>query len=444
MKKKRKRKLAPVQIVALGFVIVIFIGALLLMLPISSEGGIRTPFIDCIFTSTSAVCVTGLITLNTAEYWSYFGKTIIIMLIQIGGLGFMSFATMFALLLGKRITLKERLIIQEAMNSFSLQGLVKLAKYILIFTFSVEGIGALFLSTKFIPEYGILKGIYFSIFHSISAFCNAGFDLTGSSLMPYSQNVVVMITISALVILGGLGFTVWSEIYNYKGIKKLSLHSKLVISMTIFLILGGWILMFLFEMNNPETLQSLPIKGKVLGSLFAAITPRTAGFNSISTSAMTPAGKFLTMILMFIGGSPGSTAGGVKTATIGLVLMTVISVIRKREDTEVFKRTINKDLVYRAFAIIIISMGVVITTTIILSITEVGASLEYILYEATSAFGTVGLTLGLTPNLSAIGKIVVAITMYIGRVGALTLILALSNKKNGSAIKYPDGKILVG
>ncbi|MCY6482767.1 TrkH family potassium uptake protein [Clostridium aestuarii] len=444
LKKKRKRKLAPVQIVALGFVIVIFIGALLLMLPISSEGGIRTPFIDCIFTSTSAVCVTGLITLNTAEYWSYFGKTIIIMLIQIGGLGFMSFATMFALLLGKRITLKERLIIQEAMNSFSLQGLVKLAKYILIFTFSVEGIGALFLSTKFIPEYGILKGIYFSIFHSISAFCNAGFDLTGSSLMPYSQNVVVMITISALVILGGLGFTVWSEIYNYKGIKKLSLHSKLVISMTIFLILGGWILMFLFEMNNPETLQSLPIKGKVLGSLFAAITPRTAGFNSISTSAMTPAGKFLTMILMFIGGSPGSTAGGVKTATIGLVLMTVISVIRKREDTEVFKRTINKDLVYRAFAIIIISMGVVITTTIILSITEVGASLEYILYEATSAFGTVGLTLGLTPNLSAIGKIVVAITMYIGRVGALTLILALSNKKNGSAIKYPDGKILVG
>ncbi|MCY6370555.1 TrkH family potassium uptake protein [Clostridium ganghwense] len=441
---KNKRKLSPVQILALGFVIVIVIGAFLLRLPIASKNDSITPFIDCIFTSTSAVCVTGLTTVNTAEHWSYFGKTIIIILIQIGGLGFMSFATLFSLLWGKRITLKERLIMQEAMNSFSLQGLVKLAKYILIFTFSVEGIGALFLSTKFIPQYGPLKGIYYSIFHSISAFCNAGFDLTGNSLVPYANNLVVILAISGLVIIGGLGFSVWAEIYNYKGIKKLSVHAKLVISMTILLIFGGWILMFLFEMNNPATIQNMPVKGKILSSLFAAITPRTAGFNSISTADMTAGGKALTIILMFIGGSPGSTAGGVKTATVGLLLMTVVSVIRRREDTEMFERTISKELVYRAFVITTIAIGVVITTTMILSITEVGASLEYILYEATSAFATVGLTLGLTPKLSIIGKIVIAITMYIGRVGPLTLVLALANKKNGNSIKYPEGKILVG
>lgn len=444
MQKKNKRRLSPVQILALGFAIVIFIGACLLTLPISSRDGSMTPFVDCIFTSTSAVCVTGLVTLNTAEHWSYFGKTIIIMLIQIGGLGFMSFATMFSLLLGKRITLKERLIMQEAMNSFSLQGLVKLAKYVLIFTFSVEGIGALFLSTKFIPQYGPLKGAYFSIFHSISAFCNAGFDLTGNSLVPYVNNSVVILTISGLIIAGGLGFSVWAEIYNFKSIKKLSVHARLVIFMTIFLIFGGWILMFLFEMNNPATIENLPMKGKLLASLFAAVTPRTAGFNSISTADMTNGGTALTIILMFIGGSPGSTAGGIKTATLGVLLMTVISVIKGREDTEMFERTISKELVYRAFVITVIAAGVVIATTMILTITEPGASLEYIVYEATSAFATVGITLGLTPKLSIIGKIIIALTMYIGRVGPLTLVLALSSKKNGSSVKYPESKILVG
>lgn len=444
MQKKNKRRLSPVQILALGFAIVIFIGGCLLTLPMSSRDGSITPFVDCIFTSTSAVCVTGLTTLNTAEHWSYFGKTIIVILIQIGGLGFMSFATMFSLLLGKRITLKERLIMQEAMNSFSLQGLVKLAKYVLIFTFSVEGIGALFLSTKFIPQYGPLKGAYFSIFHSISAFCNAGFDLTGNSLVPYVNNSVVILAISGLIIAGGLGFSVWAEIYNSKSIKKLSVHTRLVVFMTVFLILGGWILMFLLEMNNPATIENLPIKGKMLSSFFAAVTPRTAGFNSISTADMTAGGKALTIILMFIGGSPGSTAGGIKTATLGVLLMTVISVIKGREDTEMFERTISKELVYRAFVITVIAAGVVIATTMILSITESGASLEYILYEATSAFATVGLTLGLTPKLSIIGKIIIALTMYIGRVGPLTLVLALASKKNGSSVKYPEGKILVG
>ncbi|MGY0372566.1 TrkH family potassium uptake protein [Clostridium sp. JNZ J1-5] len=444
MQNKYKKRLAPVQILALGFGIVIMAGTLLLMLPVSSKEGIVTPFIDAFFTSTSAVCVTGLVTLNTAEHWSYFGSTVIIMLIQIGGLGFMSFATLFALILGKRITLKERMVMQEAMNSFSLQGLVKLAKYILIFTFSVEGIGALFLSTKFIPEHGFLKGLYFSIFHSISAFCNAGFDLTGNSLVPYADNAVIILTISALIITGGLGFAVWAEIYNYKGMGKLSVHSKLVISATLILIVGGWILMYIFEMKNPGTIQNMSLKGKLLSSLFASVSPRTAGFNSISTADMTLAGKFLTIILMFIGGSPGGTAGGIKTTTAGILLMTVISVFKNREDAEIFGRTISKNLVYKSFVILTLALCLVIGETMILSFTEKGASLEYILYEVTSAFGTVGLTLGLTPNLSVIGKVLIALTMYIGRVGILTLLLALAHKKHGSSIKYPDGKILVG
>ncbi|KOA20231.1 potassium/sodium uptake protein NtpJ [Clostridium homopropionicum DSM 5847] len=444
MEKKSSKNLSPVQILALGFGIVILIGALLLMLPIASKDGTVTPFIDAFFTSTSAVCVTGLVTLNTAEHWTYFGTTVIIFLIQIGGLGFMSFATLFALILGKRITLKERLIMQEAMNTFSLQGLVKLAKYILIFTFAIEGAGALFLSTQFIPDYGIGKGIYFSIFHSISAFCNAGFDLTGNSLVPYAENSVVILTISALLIIGGLGFAVWAEIYNYNGTKKISLHSKLVIGMTILLILVGWIFMFLFEMNNPKTIENMSMKGKLLSAFFASVTPRTAGFNSIVTSDMTLAGIFLTIVLMFIGGSPGGTAGGIKTTTAGILFMTIISVMKNKEDTEIFDRTISKGLVYKAFAISTIAIALIIIETMILSFTELGASLEYIIYEVTSAFGTVGLSLGLTPNLSLVGKVFIALTMYIGRVGVLTLLLALSNKKNGNTIKYPEGKILVG
>lgn len=444
MQKRYKKRLTPVQILALGFFSVIMIGSFLLMLPISSKVGTVTPFIDAFFTSTSAVCVTGLVTLNTGEHWSYFGSTVIMFLIQIGGLGFMSFATLFALLLGKKITLKERLIMQEAMNSFSLQELVKLAKYILIFTFSVEGVGALFLATKFIPEYGLEKGTYFAIFHSVSAFCNAGFDLTGNSLVPYADNTVIILTISALIIIGGLGFAVWAEIYNYKGLKKLSVHSKLVITMTLILLIGGWILMFILEAGNPETLKPMSLKGKLLSSLFASVSPRTAGFNSISTSGMTLGGITLTIILMFIGGSPGGTAGGIKTTTTGILLMTIICMIKNREDTTVFNRTITKGLVYKAFVISTIAMGVVIVDTMILSITEVGASLEYILYEIVSAFGTVGLTLGLTPKLTVVGKLLIALTMYIGRVGPLTLFLALSSKKNGSSIKYPEGKILVG
>ena len=441
---KNKTKLNGVQILALGFLAVIIIGAVILSLPISSRSGEPTNFLDAIFTSTSAVCVTGLITLDTITHWSTFGQTVIMALIEIGGLGFMSFTVLISLILGKKITLRERLVMQEAMNTFSIQGLVRMVKYVLIFTVSVQFFGALLLSTQFVPEYGIIKGFFYSIFHSISAFCNAGFDLFGTSLVGYSNNTVVILVISALIIIGGLGFTVLLELYDFKGIKKLSLHAKIVIITTLILIFGGTLLMLLFEHKNPQTIADMNIKDKLLNSFFASVTPRTAGFNSISTSGMTLASKILTVILMLIGGSPGSTAGGLKTVTCAILVLTVISVIRGREDTEVFGRRLTKEIVYKSFIIVFIGLSLVIGVTMILSYTEVGASFIDLLYETSSALGTVGLTLGLTPNLSSLGKIFIMIMMYLGRVGPLTVMLALTRKRKKSGYKYPEGKILIG
>ncbi|MGG7212169.1 TrkH family potassium uptake protein [Clostridium nigeriense] len=437
-------KLNGAQILSLGFLALVLIGAGLLTLPISSKSGEVTNFLDAMFTSTSAVCVTGLITLNTSTHWSIFGQTVIMTLIEIGGLGFMSFAVFLSLILGKKITLRERLVMQEAMNTHSIQGLVKMVKYILIFTVSVQFFGALLLSTQFVPEYGLSKGVFYSIFHSISAFCNAGFDLFGTSLVDFSNNFVVILVISALIIIGGLGFAVLLEIYEFKGIKNFSVHSKLVLITTGILIFTGSILMLLFEYSNPETIGSMNIRDKFLNSFFASVSPRTAGFNSVSTSGMTLASKFLTIILMFVGGSPGSTAGGLKTVTCSILVLTVISVIKGREDTEVFGRKFTKEIVYKAFTIVFIGLSLVIIVTMILSYTEVGVSFIDLLYESVSALGTVGLTLGLTPKLSLIGKILIIFMMYLGRVGPLTVMLALTRKKKKLGYKYPEGKILIG
>lgn len=446
----RNKRFTPVQIIAMGFAAIILIGAFLLSLPIATIDGVKTPFIDCIFTSTSAVCVTGLVTVDTGTYWSYFGKTVIMLLIQIGGLGFMSFATLIALIAGKRITLKERLLIRESISLTSLQGIVRFARYILTFTFSIELIGALLLSIQFIPEFGLGKGIYYSIFHAVSAFCNAGFDLMGgySSVTGYSGNALIILTLSALIIIGGLGFYVWDDLYNYKINRRLSLQTKVVISMSLFLIVFGFVMFFIFEYSNPATLKEMSMKDKLLSAFFASVSPRTAGFNSIDLAGMSMASVLLTIILMFIGGSPGSTAGGIKTSTAGVLLLTVMSVIKGREDTEVFRKKISKETVYKAFAVVVIALGLVFTVTILLTITESGAGVpfEQYLFEATSAFGTVGLTMGLTQKLTAIGKIILAITMYAGRIGPLTLLVAIAirsdNKTN--SIKYPEGKILVG
>ena len=448
MKKKFKRnfKLKGVQILALGFILVILVGALILTLPISTTSGESTNFLDALFTATSAVCVTGLIVVDTGTYWNVFGQTVIMILIEIGGLGFMSFTTLIAIILGKKITLRERLILQDAMNTFNIQGLVKMVKYVLMFTVSVQFFGALLFSTQFVPEYGLGRGMFYSIFHSISAFCNAGFDIFGnfSSLTSYNSNAVVILVASALIIIGGLGFTVWSELYSSKSLKKVSLHSKMVILMTTVLVLGGTVLMFLFENKNVNTIADMSFIDKVMNSFFASVTPRTAGFNSIPTDGMTTAGQFLTIILMFIGGSPGSTAGGIKTTTIGILIVTIVCVIKGREDAEVFKRRFSKELVYRAFTLIFIGLSLVIVVTMLLSYTEKGASFMALFYEAVSAFGTAGLTLGLTSELSNIGKVLIIFLMYLGRVGPLTVVLSITRKRINSGIKYPEGKILIG
>lgn len=441
-----KIKFTPVRILAIGFGLIILSGAMLLTLPIASALGEKTPFIDALFMSASAVCVTGLTTLDTGVYWSYFGKTVIIVLIQIGGLGFMSFATLIAVMLGKKITLRERLVMQEAMSSFGLQGLIKLARYIIIFTFVIEGIGATLLATRFIPEFGFKKGVYYSIFHAISAFCNSGVDLLGDfkSLMPYYDDITIILTISALIIVGGLGFPVWHEIYVNKRLKRMSLHSKVALLTTVTLIVLGTILIFLFEYNNLGTMGSMNIKDKLLSSFFSSVSLRTAGYSSISVRDMTMAGIFLTTILMFIGGSPGSTAGGIKTTTLATILFTIVSFIKGKDDTEILKKRVAKDSVHKAFIVSILGFILVTVVTMILSLTEKGVSFQYLLYEATSAFGTTGLTLGLTTELSFIGKCIILITMYLGRLGPIMVVLSVARNTKANPIKYPEDKILIG
>ncbi len=443
-----KWKFNPSQILVLGFASVILIGSILLNLPIASKSNHSIGFINALFTATSSVCVTGLVVVDTGTHWTVFGKTIIILLIQIGGLGFMTMATFFALIFGKRITLRERLVMQEALNQFDMSGIVRLTRHILITTFVIEGVGALLLSIKFIPIYGIPKGIGYSVFHAISAFCNAGFDLIGNfrSLTPFVNDALVNLVIAMLIVMGGLGFTVIVNIVRKGEFKRYSLHSKLVVCITMILIAVGFLVLFLLEYSNPATMGKLSLKGKLLSSLFQSVSPRTAGFNTVPLANLTTASIFFTIILMFIGGSPAGTAGGVKTTTTGVLMWTIASIIEGKDDTVVFKKRIPRDIVNRSLAIVGIAMTLVVIVTMILSITEKTHSFIEILFEVTSAFGTVGLSLGITPGLSWIGKVVIALTMFAGRVGPLTIALALARRqqKKQGLVKYPEEKIIVG
>ncbi|MFV9568885.1 TrkH family potassium uptake protein [Thermoanaerobacter mathranii] len=442
-----KIKLTPTQVLALGFATIILIGTLLLMLPVATKSGERTDFLTALFTATSATCVTGLVVVDTKTYWSVFGQIVIMLLIQVGGLGIMTMSTLFALILGRKITFKERLVMQEAFNTNSLGGIVKFAKYILMVSFLFESIGAIMLTLRFLPQMGLKKAVYYGLFHSISAFNNAGFDLMGNfkSLTGYVSDWVVNLVVMGLIIFGGLGFYVLLDIYEHRHFNKFTLHSKIVITITLLLIAIGTLLIFLFEYNNPKTLGPLDFPTKILAALFQAVTPRTAGFNTLSLSDMTIASKFLTIILMFIGASPAGTGGGIKTTTFAVILYTVLSVIQGEEETVLYKRTISRNIVYKAVAISFISVFIIFSVTMVLSITETSNFLT-VLYETTSAFGTVGLSLGLTPELSTVGRIIIIFTMYTGRVGPLTLALALAKRQRRPKpiIKYVEEKIMVG
>lgn len=450
LKLPKQKVRSPFKILTIGFLSIILVGAIILSLPISSSNGTRTNFLDSFFTATSSVCVTGLVTLDTATHWSMFGKTIIMILIEVGGLGFMAITTIFALVLGKKITLKERLVMQEAYNTFNIQGIIRHVIYLLLFTVSVQAIAAVTLMTQFIPMFGVKKGVFFGVFHSVSAFCNAGFDLLGNytSFTVLNHNKVILLTLSSLIIIGGLGYTVWREIfYNIrtkKSFKKLSLHSKVVITMSASLIVIGTVLFLVAEWSNPGTMSKMSFGDKLVNSYFSAVTPRTAGFNSISTTAMSGSGKVITMIYMFIGGSPGSTAGGIKTTTLAIIIFTVISVIRGREDTEIYRKRIVKSSVYKAMTVLILGIGVVVVGIMLLSVTEKNTVFEHIVYEVISAFGTVGLTEGLTQSLSSAGKIIISVIMYLGRLGPITVMLAFSNTRQKVNIQYPEDKLLIG
>ena len=439
----KKIQLNPPRILALGFATLILIGAILLNLPMASKNGESIGFVNSLFTSASAVCVTGLVVVNTAEHWSLFGQIVIISLIQMGGLGFMTMATIVAMLMGKKISLKERLVIKEQLNQDNISGLVRLTRYVVFSTFLIELIGAILLSTRFIPKFGKITGLWYSLFHSISAFCNAGFDIMGESIVPFVGDFIINITIALLIIIGGLGFNVYIDISQKKSFKRLHLHSKIVIVITLILIFSGMFLILLVEKDNPNTLGELSKKERFLASFFQSVIARTAGFNSVDISKLYDTTGFILIILMFIGGSPGSTAGGIKTTTFGTIILTTLAVVRGNKDVSVFNRRINQDIINRALAIATIALALILTVSLLLTLTEEGNFLD-LLFESTSAFATVGLTRGITPNLSTIGKLIISTTMYLGRVGPLTMAFAFAQKQKHPLYRHCEGNIIVG
>lgn len=441
------RRLNQVQFIALGFFLIIMLGTFMLMLPISSKTGEWTSFSDALVTATSTTCVTGLIVVDTFTHWSLLGQLVIITLIQIGGLGFLTIAVGFAMMFRRRIGLRERDLLKESVNAMEIGGIVKLARKIIKRTVIIEGVGAIILSIRFLPEHGVLEGIYYGVFHSISAFCNAGFDLMGyqtpyNSLCAYVKDPVVNLTISALIILGGLGFVVWDELiakkFHWKGY---TLHTKLVISCTAFLLVAGTVLLFMFEYDN--TLEGMNFGEKIMASFFGAVTARTAGFNTVDTGALDSSSKLLTIILMFIGGSPGSTAGGVKTTTIMVMFIYIISSLRNNSGSNIFHRRISSEIIKKAAMVIGLNLCLALVSAVIILATS-DLPMEDVLFEVVSAIGTAGMTTGITRDLNAVGRILIVFLMYCGRIGSMTFALSLLKKENGQLLRLPEEKINIG
>jgi trk system potassium uptake protein TrkH len=437
-------KLTPYQILALGFAGLIVVGALLLMTPMASKTGQSLSFVDALFTATSAVCVTGLIVVDTGTYFSLFGQIVVIVLIQAGGLGIMTMATLMALIMRRKIQLRERLIMQEALNHMTVSGVVRLTQYIIFATFFLEFIGGTILAIRWYSDLGS-TGIYYGYWHAISSFCNAGFDLFGnfSSLTSYVDDITVNLTVASLIILGGLGFTVIFDVWDNRQWSKFSLHTKLVLMTTTVLLIIGTIVILLLEMNNPETLGELPWKSKILASYFQSVSPRTAGYNTVDISKMQDATLFFTIILMFIGASPASTGGGVKTTTLGVMIAAIWALITGKNDAEIFRRRISQNIIYKAFTVFFIAATLVIVVTMMMSISEKFSFLR-LLFEVVSAFGTVGLSTGITSSLTVHGKLWLIVTMFAGRLGPVTFALALALRSRKDGIHYPEGKINIG
>lgn len=437
--------LTPPQILVLGFAVLILAGTLLLMLPVASAAGQSLGFVDALFTATSATCVTGLVVVDTGTYFSLFGKTVILVLIQIGGLGFMTMATLFALVFKKRISLRDRLILQEAMNQSTMEGIVRLIRRVLLYSLIIEGVGAILLTARWAADMALPKALYFGIFHAVSMFNNAGFDIFGDfrSLTQYTGDPVVNITVMLLIVTGGLGFLVLTELAEYPRKRRFSLHSKVVLSMTSVLIVLGAAVFFIFEYTNKQTLGPLDLGDKLWAALFQSVTPRTAGANTVDIAGMRQASQMFMIILMFIGASPGSTGGGIKTTTFTLMVGAVIAMLRGREDIVLFRYRVAQERIFKALTITLLALLFIVSITMVLSTLE-DRSFLMILFETTSAFATVGLSMGLTPELSDLGKVLICLAMFAGRLGLLTLAYALGPKQGKPLYKYPEGKMIIG
>lgn len=456
-KSPRKVRLSTMQIIALGFFGVIFLGGLILWLPVCNQKPIA--FIDALFTSVTSVCVTGLVTVVPAEQFTLLGKVVVLVLIQIGGLGVIACTAAFFLLLRKRITMKGRIMIQQAYGLDTLSGMVRFVIRILKGTFLVEGIGAVLFAIKFVPEFGAARGIWYGVFHSVSAFCNAGIDIIGNdSFIRYVDSPLVNFTTMFLIVMGGLGFPVWYDVITtvrQEGAKKvprrrfltrLGLQSKIVLTMTAFLILAGALGFFALEFNNPDTIGSLSVPEKAMASAFQSVTTRTAGYASVSQSGLTDSSKMLGCILMFIGGSPAGTAGGIKTTTAAMLLLTAASVLRGRRDTECFGRKLENGVVRSGITIMLLTFLFWLAGVTALSVFEPGKDFIDLMYEASSAIGTVGLTADLTPQLTAASYVVLMSMMYAGRIGPVTMALVFAGKADKSAQfrELPEKKIMLG
>lgn len=443
----RYHRLNQVQYIALGFFFMILAGSLILTLPIASRSGEWTPFLDSMFTATSATCVTGLVVYDTFTHWNVFGQLVILLLIQIGGLGFITVGVGFSMAFRRRIGLWQRDLLKESINAMEIGGIVKLSRKIFIGTALCEGAGAILLATRFIPEFGFVKGIYYSIFHAISAFCNAGFDLMGAqqqyaSFTSYAADPVINIVLMLLIVVGGLGFVVWSDVVSKRfHWKNYCLHTKMVISVTLILIFGGALLLFLFEQGG--TIKGMSTGEQILTSLFGSVTARTAGFNTVDTGALQPESKLLTIVLMFIGGSPGSTAGGVKTTTIAVILIYVISNLRGENGCNVFHRRIGDEVIKKASMVFCLNLFLgLMSVTLILATSNLRMS--DVLFEVYSAISTVGMTTGITRDLNVVGRIVIIILMYCGRIGSMTFALSFVAKPEAKGLSLPEEKITIG
>ncbi|WP_239618735.1 TrkH family potassium uptake protein [Cohnella mopanensis] len=437
---------SPPRILVLGFATIVLVGAGLLMLPFAHSQDATPRFIDTLFTATSATCVTGLVVVDTGTYWTTAGQLIILSMIQIGGLGFMTMATLFAIMLKRRISLKERLVLQEAFNQTSIEGIIRLVRKVVIYALTIELAGAILFTIRFLFDMPVGEAIYKGVFHAVSFFNNAGFDIMGDyrSLVDYVGDPLVNIVTMLLIILGGLGFVVLSDLVEIRNPKrKLSLHSKVVLSMSGILILVGAGVILLFEYTNARTMGSLGFGEKLLAAFMQSVSPRTAGVNTVDVGALRQASQFFIVILMFIGASPGSTGGGIKTTTFTALVGAVVAMVRGKEDVVLFRMRLAQERVYKALTVTLFAFSLVILATMILSTTEDHHFLM-ILFEVTSAFGTVGLTMGLTAQLTIAGKIIIILMMFMGRLGPLTLTYALGPKQGRALYRNAEGKIIIG